>query len=67
MVRMLSLTGFGGGFLMISPKLRTLVLEGFAAVSGDLQKYSPWSYVGAAAGLLILAAISAYRSSDSRC
>ena len=67
MIRMISLTGFGGGFLMISPKLRALALDGFSTVSGDLGRYSPWSYIGAAAGLLILVAISAYRSSDSGC
>ena len=36
MIRMISLTGFGGGFLMISPKLRALALDGFSTVSGDL-------------------------------
>ena len=47
--------GFGGGFLVISPNLRGLVMGGLATAIGDLDKYSPWSYVGCAvAGLLLV-------------
>jgi hypothetical protein len=56
MLRALSIFGFGGGFLMISPSLRSVVLGGLATGIGDLDKYSPWSYIaGAVVGLLVVA------------
>jgi len=55
MLRVISLFGFGGGFLMISPDLRSTVLAALATGLSDLDKYSPWSYVACAvAGLLFV-------------
>ena len=58
--------GFGGLFLMISPKLRDAALECIASGVDSIVKYSPWSYIGAVAGLLVFATMSNYGSSNSR-
>ena len=52
MVRAMALTGMAGGFLALSPKLRYNVWEGVGAVVGELDLYSPFSYVGVAVVLL---------------
>jgi len=45
--------GFGGVFLGISPNLRDLVAGAFNSGLSDLDKYSPWSYVGCAVAALV--------------
>jgi hypothetical protein len=66
MIRALSLLGFGGGFLMISPNLRNMVTDGLATAVGDLDKYSPWSYLGCAVLGLFLATMSLNKGSRPR-
>jgi hypothetical protein len=63
MIRALSLVGFGGGFLMISPNLRGMVMGGIATAVADLDKYSPWSYVGCAVAGLFLVTVSLNKGS----
>ena len=66
MVRALSLLGFGGTFLMISPNLRGILTGGIASAVGGQDQYSPWSYVGCAAGLLLALTLSMSRTSRPR-
>lgn len=46
MARALGLFGFTGGFLIISPNLRQMVLDAFGNSLSFVQNYSPFSYVG---------------------
>jgi len=48
MLRVISLLGMSSGFLMISPPFRANVLLGLARTIFELDKYSPWSYMGLA-------------------
>ena len=66
MVRAISLLGFGGVFLLISPDFRGSVLGGLATGVNGLNEYSPWSYVACAAVGLVLATISLNRASRPR-
>lgn len=52
MLRMCSLFGMAGGFLIISPELRGTVLNGIAQAAAGLAKYSPYSYAVVALALL---------------
>jgi uncharacterized membrane protein YdcZ (DUF606 family) len=52
MVRAFSLLGMTSGFLVISPGLRGTVMDGFGLAAVELDKYSPYSYVGVAFVLL---------------
>jgi hypothetical protein len=45
MLRILSIFGLAGGFLLISPELRNTVLLGLAKATCELAKYSPYSYI----------------------
>lgn len=62
MVRLISIVGMGGGFLLISPKLR----EGLGHVSdilaGSMNDYAPFSYIGAAIGIFALLTLSMHKS-----
>jgi hypothetical protein len=66
MIRWLPLLGFGGVFLMISPKLRDVWMGCVATGVEGIVKYSPWSYIGAVVGLVLFAMMSNYRSSNPR-
>ena len=55
--------GLGGGFLMISPKLRGDVAQAVGLGLTTLDAYSPWSYMGAALFILAVFVISCYRGS----
>ena len=66
MIKLLPLLGFGGLFLIISPKLREVAMDGIAWGVGNLVKYSPWSYIGAVVGLLVFAMMRNYRSPSPR-
>ena len=63
MVRAISLLGFGGGFLAISPNLRSFALGGISTALDDLSRYSPWSYVVCGIAGLILVTVSVNRGS----
>ncbi len=60
MLRAFSLLGMTSGFLMISPGLRGTLLNGLAQAAAELDKYSPYSYIGVALALLggLMAAFS---------
>ena len=51
MIRALSLSGLGGLFLMISPKLRGQCQEAIGSAFTTVQLYAPFSYV---AGVLLV-------------
>jgi hypothetical protein len=51
MLRALSLSGLGGLFLMISPKLRGQCQEAIGSVFTSVQFYAPFSYI---AGVLLV-------------
>jgi hypothetical protein len=63
MIRVFSLCGMGGAFLMISPNLRSVVQNGLAAGLGSLDTYSPWSYIACAVAGLIFVALYISRGS----
>ena len=46
MARALGLFGFTGGFLIISPNLRQMLMDGAGNGMAWVQQYSPYSYVG---------------------
>ena len=48
MARALSLFGFTGGFLVISPQLRQSLVDLANSSAGFVQNHSPYSYVGIA-------------------
>jgi hypothetical protein len=66
MIRVLSWMSFGILFLMISPKLREVAMDGIAWGVNGIVKYSPWSYIGAVVGLVLFAMMSNDRSASSR-
>jgi hypothetical protein len=64
MARALGLFGFTGGFLIISPNLRQVVLDGFGGSLNFVQNHSPFSYVGIVVvvfGLVSLTLVSGNR------
>lgn len=65
MVRAISIFGMGGGFLMISPRLRMNVIDTFAVVSSALNLYTPYSYIAVAITLFALLTMSLQRSGRS--
>ncbi len=48
MMRVLGLLGFAGGFLIISPALRQMVMDGANSAGQFASEHSPYSYVGLA-------------------
>ncbi len=62
MVRAISIFGMGGGFLMVSPKLRDGILHGFSVTAGALNEYTPYSYIVVAIGIFALLTMSLHRS-----
>lgn len=63
MARALSLFGFTGGFLMISPQLRQTLLQSAWTSAGFVQNYSPYSYIGIA--LVVLGGVALMLASGS--
>jgi hypothetical protein len=66
MIRAVGLFGLGGGFLMISPKLRETLYESASAVVASMERYSPYSYIGAGVGLMCLLMLTLYKASAPR-
>lgn len=62
MARLISIFGMGGGFLMISPKLREGVSHGIDIFSRSMNDYSPFSYIAAAIGVFALFTLSMHKS-----
>jgi hypothetical protein len=65
-VRILSLSGLAGGFLLISPTLREDLTYYLGAFVGDLDKYSPYSYVALGFVVIGIFMLSLVRSSAPR-
>lgn len=53
MIRVLGMFGLGGGFLLISSHLRVTAVTGLASMTAEIQRYSPFSYVGLALAMLV--------------
>ncbi len=53
MVRAIALTSMAGLFLLISSELRASVWNGFATMVHGIEAYSPVSYVGLVAAIVI--------------
>ena len=66
LVRAFSFLGLGGGFLMISPKLRMELTQGVESLTRTMELYSPYSYIGGVALVLLMLAISLYRGAQPR-
>ena len=66
MLRVLSWMSFAAVFLIISPKLRDVAMDGIAFGVDHIVKYSPWSYIGFAVIVLLCAMRAADRSSQLR-
>jgi hypothetical protein len=66
MLRAISLFGFGGVFLLISPKLRDTVWGALDSGVAGMEMHAPYSYVGAAAMVLIAMGVSLYRGAQPR-
>jgi hypothetical protein len=58
--------GLGGGFLMISPKLRGDVNGSLAAFTQQMAFYAPYSYIGGVVVLLAALMIMMYRGAQPR-
>ena len=66
MIRALGALCLGGGFLAISPKLRTDFALGIHVLAVKLNEYTPYSYILLALGLFALLTVSLHRSSGMR-
>ena len=65
MARLLPLVGFGGGFLMVSPKLREQVMGLWLYTASTVKEYSPYSYIAVALGIFLLLTALTYRNSTA--
>lgn len=54
--------GIGGGFILISPKLRGGLDHAWTVTAGAMNDYTPYSYVLAAIGIFALLTLSMHRS-----
>jgi hypothetical protein len=66
MVRFLGIVGLGGGFLIISPKLRHELVGALGAQREYVVAHAPLSYVAIGAALLGAALIYMYRCAKPR-
>jgi len=64
MARAISLFGFSGGFLMLSPKLRQSLADSMQGGVQSLDQNSPWSYVGV--GVLMVLAFLVFLGRSSK-
>ena len=62
MLRIFSIGGMTGGFLMISPGLRGQVIQGYSSFVGTLNDCSPWSYIGIGGLIFVLITIELYHN-----
>ena len=63
---MCGLVGLGGGFLIISPPLRSSLADVCDRGQQIVQTYQPYSYVGLAALMLLALCSYMYRCSQPR-
>jgi hypothetical protein len=57
--------GLGGGFLMISPKLRLTVTDGLGSATHQMELYAPYSYIGGVVLVLLALLVSFYRGAQA--
>lgn len=62
MARLISIVGMGGGFLMISPKLREGLGQVLDVSARGMNGYSPFSYIAAAVGIFALLTLSMHKA-----
>jgi len=62
MVRVFSIGGMTGGFLMISPGLRGQVVQGYSVLTSTLDDWSPWSYIAIGSVFFVLLTIELYNN-----
>jgi hypothetical protein len=65
MVRAISIVGLGGGFVMVSPRLRLGLSHLFELCGNWMNLNSPYSYVAAAIGIFALLTLCMHRSGNS--
>lgn len=53
MVRAFCLVGMAGGFLMISPNLRSNLVDSFSQAALGIEEHGPYSYVGLGLALML--------------
>jgi hypothetical protein len=61
MIRLASIGGMTGGFLIISPALRANVIKGYTALLDTLNDFSPWSYLVIGIVIFVLLTVELYR------
>ena len=61
MLRALTIGGMAGGFLLISPGLRTNVAQGYSTLLQILNDSAPWSYIAIGLGIFITLTVELYR------
>ena len=61
MIRLVSIGGMTGGFLMISPGLRGTLVKGYSMLVDTLNDSSPWSYLAIGVAIFVLMTIELYR------
>ena len=49
MARLLGTCGFTGGFLVVSPAMRHVILDAVAQTGNFIEHYSPYSYIAVVA------------------
>ena len=66
MLRALGCLGLGGGFLWISPAFRMTLADSVGSGLQNMDKHSPWSYVGAGVLTLVLLMVYLYKAAQPR-
>jgi hypothetical protein len=66
LMRGISFFGFGGIFLLISPKLRGDITGGLESLTLQMELYAPWSYVGGVVLLVLAFMVAMYRGAQAR-
>ena len=64
MLRLFSMMGMGGTFLLISPGLRMSLINGFGKITTQMDLYAPWSYIGFGVLVLLALFVSMYRGAQ---
>ena len=66
LLRLCSMGGMGGLFLLISPKLRGSVMAGLGEICRQMEIYAPFSYIGGAVAVLAALIFSFNRGARPR-
>jgi hypothetical protein len=66
MTRILALSGFGGGFLALSPQLRQDTMEAISDQLAMIERHSPYSWVALSVAGLVMFCFYMRRCSEPR-